>query len=653
MQTTSFDPRSIGGVPASDSQQFDPSKIGGVPVKTGADTTKPSFWDRVQSYAQEAASPVVGAAKEASKQILNIAGGIRSLPVVGPAIKSLSPDPLEGIARAVDRQVVVNVDGQPLVTDLATARRMKLTGETVGNKSPAPYSMFNAEGAKMMGLEPEGIGENIGAIGLNTAEFFAPGGAVTKFGKLLELAPRAGKVAGPLVKAVNLASKGAIEGGAMGGVAAFQGGNVPLAAGLGAASPLIKPLVEAVAERAPAAVVNNMLRPLQKQYRFGKNPGQAVVDEGIVAPSLPRLIDKVRAVQLRVGGKIGEVLDAPENQMEVVLTPKRQPLQLPAGPRMMGPSNPGEVPQTIFHQADIAPWIETGRFADVRPAEQRLRTIYTGESRNPSRLAADMENAKNSQQIEWINQQAEKTGLLRQLQEEARAAGEPIPTRLTDVYDVSFAGKSVNIDEQLGALDEGIRKATEVGDDALIAKLEDTKRWLSNQMGRDASTGRTIPIGPRGPVSPKEATRLKGLLGEETRWTGEAYDKPLNEARARTYGKIRSAIEEQTPEVAPLNEHYSSLLEAVKAAERKAAANPNIRLTELGAGALGEGLMPHAGIPALLTAFGLRTTLGATALAQALKRSVGGARILRNLVAAGSRRSLADDMEAYRLGLDK
>lgn len=642
MQTKSFDPRSLGGVPASDSQQFDPSTIGGVPVKTGADIPSPSvpsLWDQVKNFTRQVeVNPVVGAAKEAGKQIMTIAGGIRSLPVVGPAIQSLSPDPLEGIARAVEKQVVVNVDGQPLVTDLATARRMGLTGESVGNKSPKPYSMFNAEGAKTIGLEPEGISENIGALGLNTAEFFAPAGAVTKLGKLVELAPRAGTAVSPLIKAINLASKGAIEGGTMGSVAALQGGNVPLAAGLGAASPLIKPLVEAVAKRAPAAVINNMLRPLQKQYRFGKNPGQAVVDEGIIASSLPRLIDKMKAAQLRVGGEIGEILDAPENQIEVVLTPKRQPLQLPAGPRLMGPSNPGEVPQAVVSRArSVGPNPNLAK--DLEEFYGRYPGRFTQEPARPARLAADMENAKNAQQIELIEQQARESGLIRQLQDEARQAGKPIPTRLTDLYDISFAGKSINIQEQLGALDEGMRRATEVGDDALIAKLEDTKRWLSNQMGRDALTGKTIPVSPRGPVSPREATRLKGMLGEETRWTGEAYDKPLNEAKAKTYGNLRSAIEEQVPEVAPRNEHYSNLLEAIKAAKRKAAANPNIRLTELGAGALGEGLMPHAGIPALLTAFGLRTTAGATALAQALKRSVGAARALRNLVAA------------YRLGL--
>jgi hypothetical protein len=571
----------------------DPKVVWDDDPKVKWDEPEPSLLDKVMAFSQSAVDQgkqvAEGAIKSGTQHVMNLAGYLRQISGIGTAIKAISPDPLEGIVRA-------SRPTQP---------------------TPAPYSMFNEGGQKAIGMAPEGTGQKIGAAGESIGEFFLPGAAATKGAGII------GKAIPALASKVpQLAVRAGLEGLGMGALSKAQGSSDTGAAVntvLGAASPYAGVAVKAVAEKLPATIVNNMLRPLLKQYRFGKNAGQGIVDEGIIAGSMPRLAEKVAAAKTRVGRQIGDILDAPENQIQANLSLKNQPLQLPSGPRIMGPSNPGEVPQTVLSKSP--------QYGDMRsePFEQW----------NKQNVERKLGDATNAQQIEWIEQQAKDSGLLAQVQSEAKASGKPIPTKLSDMYDISFSGKPINIHDQMGSIDDAISKATEVGDDALINKLEETKTWLTNQMGRDSLTGKTTPISPRGPVNPKEATRLKGRLGEETRWTGEAYDKPLNEARAKTYGKIRSAIEEQVPEVAPLNEHYSNLLEAQSIAERRANANPNLRLSEIGLGALGEGLMPHAGLAAALTAMGLRTAPGATALAQLIKNgTVPAGTTLKDLVAA-------------------
>jgi hypothetical protein len=57
-------------------------------------------------------------------------------------------------------------------------------------------------------------------------------------------------------------------------------------------------------------VVNSLIKPLKKDFAYGKNPGRAVAKEGIIAKTLDDLEIKVRAAKQKAGKKIGEELDA-------------------------------------------------------------------------------------------------------------------------------------------------------------------------------------------------------------------------------------------------------------------------------------------------------------------------------------------------------
>src|SRR5258708_31910779 len=65
----------------------------------------------------------------------------------------------------------------------------------------------------------------------------------------------------------------------------------------------------------PAAIlINSLIKPLEKEFRFGKNPGLGVAQEKIVANSLPDLEKQVTQKLSDVGQQISDHVSAPELQ---------------------------------------------------------------------------------------------------------------------------------------------------------------------------------------------------------------------------------------------------------------------------------------------------------------------------------------------------
>lgn len=60
---------------------------------------------------------------------------------------------------------------------------------------------------------------------------------------------------------------------------------------------------KATANAAPR-IINSLIKPLLKDFSYGKNPGRAVANEGIVANSLDELADKIRSRRNSVGQEI-------------------------------------------------------------------------------------------------------------------------------------------------------------------------------------------------------------------------------------------------------------------------------------------------------------------------------------------------------------
>src|SRR5205085_10746604 len=63
---------------------------------------------------------------------------------------------------------------------------------------------------------------------------------------------------------------------------------------------------------------NRLLRPLAKDVSFGKNPGKALVQEGISANSMEGLGKKILSKRNEVGTQIGGILKMPEVKAQTV-----------------------------------------------------------------------------------------------------------------------------------------------------------------------------------------------------------------------------------------------------------------------------------------------------------------------------------------------
>lgn len=89
-----------------------------------------------------------------------------------------------------------------------------------------------------------------------------------------------------------------------------------VAAGLSALLPAvgdtlkgIKGGIKKISAKNSEKLVNSLIKPKTKQFLFGKNPGKAVADEGIVASNLDDLTTKIFDKADEVGGKIDDVLN--------------------------------------------------------------------------------------------------------------------------------------------------------------------------------------------------------------------------------------------------------------------------------------------------------------------------------------------------------
>lgn len=189
----------------------------------------------------------------------------------------------------------------------------KLGAETIGRVpmalmgkgfTPAPV----AEKPKF--LAPKTLQEQVGYGAEQLGEFFVPGKAVTTTQKALtkgaELLPKGMKTLGKL---------GAItapEAVAAGGISSAQGmskeeidRNILLGAGIPIVGRATSGIIKITKEQAPR-VMNSLIKPLSKDFSYGKNPGKAVAEEGIVGNSLDDLAYNIKLRKEEYGKKISD-----------------------------------------------------------------------------------------------------------------------------------------------------------------------------------------------------------------------------------------------------------------------------------------------------------------------------------------------------------
>jgi hypothetical protein len=524
---------------------------------------KPSLLDLIGKYSKWGANQVVeagkGFVKSGIQHALNAGEWARENPLIGPGLNVLSPDVINPVNPEVAKRVAA-----------AGGPRIK-----PGSGSP----VFTQQGQKAVGLTPEGTAQKIGGGVESAAEFFVPGGATTKASKALEIIPKSGSL---ITRLLNLATRAGLEAGSASGVTALQGGEgTGTAAMIGAATPLVGAAAQPIIERAPGAIVDYAIRPLAKQFRFGKQPGKAIADlgwkKGTALTNTGLLKNAENALNEEVQGTKA-ILRQPENQ--IFGSPR-----LPNGTIPLGPIPPSaDVSQAVVSE-------HPGFFGElIRP-------------NIPGKVGEQLEQAKNAQLIEDINR---------------RALSGP---------------KVLNPEDYLDPTKRALLEATEdtgIAPTNLKESLEDLQSWIT-----------TNPVTklPRGPQSLEQGMELSRRLGKNTIWSGAPHEKPLNAVKSQTYGMIRGDIKEALPEIAPRLEKESSLLEAVKAMERKESQpwyNKMARFSDLGILGAGAGVgyatgdeKKGVGLAAGLKL--LQTTPGATTAAQIIRSTPTLSRLLRDI----------------------
>jgi len=148
-------------------------------------------------------------------------------------------------------------------------------------------------------LKPEGGPEKTGAFATEAATFAIPGAATVKATKGANFLTRAAAL-GATDAGVTVAQSGEFNREAVD--AAIIGAAFPV---VGRGAQLAKGALPSGAD-AGGKVINSLVKPLLKDFSYGKNPGKAVAEAGITANSLDELGQKITVVRQGVGQEISD-----------------------------------------------------------------------------------------------------------------------------------------------------------------------------------------------------------------------------------------------------------------------------------------------------------------------------------------------------------
>lgn len=72
------------------------------------------------------------------------------------------------------------------------------------------------------------------------------------------------------------------------------------------------PVVQYLTKKLPAQLINSDIKPLEKEFSFGKNPGEGIVEEGITANSKQDLVDKIQQKKSDIWKEATAILKDPK-----------------------------------------------------------------------------------------------------------------------------------------------------------------------------------------------------------------------------------------------------------------------------------------------------------------------------------------------------
>ncbi len=169
---------------------------------------------------------------------------------------------------------------------------------------------------------------------LQSAALFTPLGRVA--GGITAGAKALGLKTG--VSALGKIGAGALGGGAFDVALNLQEGKMGaeavtpgLGTAIGAAIPAIGvagKVLTRLGERQAPRIINSLIKPLAKDFSYGKNPGRAVAEEKIIANNFDDLITKIHQARQKVGQSIGELGDKISTKAELTIRQSLAPLDV-------------------------------------------------------------------------------------------------------------------------------------------------------------------------------------------------------------------------------------------------------------------------------------------------------------------------------------
>lgn len=397
----------------------------------------------------------------------------------------------------------------------------------------------------------EGGAEEAGFLTEKIAEFFIPGGATkTAVGKInaahipetLKFLARIGvKTAAPTTVALAQQGEPNKEVAKVAAVSAVFS-TAEEAISVAAKTPAGKQFVKWLTEKIPGRKLNSIIKPQTKDFNFGKNPGQSVVEEGITANTRGELLSKIGQKKSEIGAQIDDVLRASTEQVD------------------------DTAKATIDKMVDTF----SKGIGKTEPSKEAFANVIKDGVQQLKEQGLD-DIANKVAQIDTA-----KVRTFEQLRSSLIDAASP------GHLDVSKA--------ILEPIKEAQKSAIRSGDKALYTRLVDLEEGLTKNFGDDFAV-----IGNKAldNLTPKQAQQLKIQIGGDTRWTGQAFDGDVNKVRVSVYRKLDDLIDEAVSGISELNQRYGGLLTAEKALERTN--NARQRLVELGLRSTGVGSLVGAG----------------------------------------------------------
>ena len=219
--------------------------------------------------------------------------GVSLIPGQQPGFGALAqnvaalPGAVSDLASKVTSGLGFGQTADTIGTDISRA-----TSPASARLNPAPSAGRQAAAALNVGslLFPLGAAEKVGASALGRV---LPGAVAKVGGKML-----AGAAAGYGLDAAQKLQDGKS---ATPGVNTAIGAALPLP---GAAKDAVMAGIGKASENLAPRFINSLIKPLSKDFSYGKNPGKAVAQEGIVANSLPELATKISQAKQSVGARL-------------------------------------------------------------------------------------------------------------------------------------------------------------------------------------------------------------------------------------------------------------------------------------------------------------------------------------------------------------